>query len=152
MAIIKWDPLRDLETLRHRFNKLFEQTFSERGEKEIFSGTWIPTVDIRETEKEFVITAELPGLDEKDIELEIEDHNLVLRGKREFEKETKKEDYHKIERSYSYFYRSFSLPSYADVDKIKAEHDKGLLKISVPKSPELKPKKVKILPAAKSEK
>ncbi|MDH5414792.1 MAG: Hsp20/alpha crystallin family protein, partial [Flavobacteriaceae bacterium] len=81
-----------------------------------------------------------------------EGNTLTLKGKREFEKETKKEDFHRIERSYGSFYRSFTLPNYVDQDKIEAKHDKGLLKITMPKRPELKPKKIKILKPGRSKK
>jgi HSP20 family protein len=153
MAIVKWDPFKELATLRQRLDRLFEEPFPRWDrEKELFSTEWSPSVDIRETDKSLVITAEVPGIDDKDIEVEVEGNNLILKGKREFEKETKKEDYHRIERSYGSFYRSFTLPDYVDADKIEAQHDKGVLKITLPKKPELKPKKVKILPAGASKK
>lgn len=153
MAIIRWDPLRDSMSLRKRMDRLFDDFFTEKGEsKEMISGTWSPSVDINDAENVLVLTAELPGIEEKDIEIEIEGNTLILKGKREFEKETKKEDYHRIERSYGSFYRSFTLPNYVDKDKIEAKHDKGLLKITMPKKLELKPKKVKILKPSKAKK
>lgn len=153
MAIIRWDPFRDLTTLRQRMDKLFDDFFTEKEEgKEMISGTWSPNVDIHEIENALVLTAEIPGIEEKDIEISIGGNTLTLKGQREAEKETKKEDFHRIERSYGSFYRSFTLPNYVDQDKIKAEHDKGLLRITMPKKPELKPKKVKILKPSKSEK
>lgn len=104
MAIIRWDPFRDLITFKERMNRLFEETFSGRGEeKELVSGTWSPSVDIRETDKELILTAELPGVEEKDIDIEVEDNTLTIKGKREIEKETKEEEYHRIERSYGSF-------------------------------------------------
>jgi HSP20 family protein len=151
MAIIRWDPYRDLVSLRQRMDKLFDDFFTEREEgKEIILGTWSPKVDIHEKENALVLTAEIPGIEEKDIEISIEGNTLILKGKREVEKEIKKEDFHRFERSYGSFCRSFTLPNYVDQDKIKAEHDKGLLKISMPKKPELKPKKVKILKPKKA--
>lgn len=151
MAIIRWDPFRDMVTLRDRMNRLFEEAFAGRGEEgEMVTGTWYPNVDIHEKEKELVLTAELPGIDEKDIDIEVEGNTLTLKGKREMEKETKEDDYHRIERSYGSFYRSFSLPSYVNPDKIKAEHTGGLLRITMPKKAELKPKKVKVLKPGKS--
>ncbi len=151
MAIIRWDPFRDMVTLRDRMNRLFEEAFAGRGEKgEMVSGSWYPSVDIHEKEKELVLTAELPGVDEKDIDIEIEGNTLTIKGEKEMEKETREEDYHRIERSYGSFYRSFSLPSYVIPDKIKAEHTDGLLRITMPKKAELKPKKVKVLKSGKS--
>jgi len=146
MAIIRWDPFRDLVTLRERMNRLFEDAFTSRGEeKDLVASSWSPSVDIYETENEIVLTAEIPGVDEKNIEIKLEDNTLSLKGDRNFEKETKEENYHRIERAYGSFYRSFTLPQNIDQDNIKAESENGILKITMPKKPELKPKKVKIL-------
>jgi len=146
MAIIRWDPFRDWLTLRERMNRLFDEPFTGREEERgLTVGTWAPSVDIRETDKELVMTAEIPGVNEDDIEINVEGNTVSLKGKREFEKETKEEDYHRIERSYGSFCRSFSLPGYVDQDKIKAEYDDGILKLTMPKKPELKAKKVKVL-------
>lgn len=148
MAIIRWDPFRDLITVREKMNHLFEEAVISRGEeKDLVSSSWTPTVDIFETENELVLSAEVPGINEKDIEIKIEDNTLTLRGERKFEKETKEENYHRIERAYGSFFRSFSLPLYINQDIIKAEHLNGVLKIIMPKKPELKPRKVKILTA-----
>jgi HSP20 family protein len=146
MAIIRWDPYRDMITLRDRMNRLFEDMPGSKGEeKDLMTHTWAPSVDIYETEKEVVLSAEIPGVDEKDVEIKVEDNTLTLRGERKFEKETKEENYHRIERSYGSFFRSFALPSYIDQDKIEAEHENGVLKIHMPKRTGLKPRKVKIL-------
>ncbi|MGD2246108.1 MAG: Hsp20/alpha crystallin family protein [Candidatus Aminicenantes bacterium] len=153
MAIIRWDPFRDLITIREKMNRLFEEAVSSRGEeKDMVSSSWSPSVDIYETEQDLVLSAEVPGLDEKDIEIKIEDNTLTLKGERNFEKETKEENYHRIERAYGSFYRSFSLPHYINQDKISAEHQNGVLKIIMPKKPELKPRSVKILKAEKKNK
>ncbi|MFQ6108321.1 MAG: Hsp20/alpha crystallin family protein [Candidatus Aminicenantales bacterium] len=153
MAIIRWDPFRDLITLREKMNRLFEEAFTSRGEeKELISSSWTPSVDIYETENALILNAELPGLDENDIEIKIEDNTLSIKGERKFEKETKEENYHRIERAYGSFYRSFSLPSYVDQDMIEAEHENGILKITMPKKPELKPRKVKVLKAKAAKK
>ncbi len=153
MAIIRWDPFRDMVTLREKMNRLFEDVFTGRSEgKEIAASTWAPAVDIFETENDLVMTAEVPGIDEKDIEIKIEDNTLILKGARKFEKETKEENYHRIERSYGSFYRAFTLPNSIDPEKIQAEHENGVLKITMPKRTELKPRKVKILKPTASEK
>ena len=111
MAIIRWDPFRDLVTIREKMNRLFEEAVSSRGDdKDIISSSWTPSVDIFEKEDSLVLTAEVPGINEKDIEIKIEDNTLTLQGERKFEKETKEENYHRIERAYGSFYRSFSLP------------------------------------------
>ena len=154
MAIIRWDPFRDIVTLREKMNRLFEDAVTARGEeKDMISSTWTPSIDIYETENDLVLTAEVPGVEEDDIEIKIEDNTLSLSGDRKFEKETKEENYHRIERSYGSFFRSFTIPRNVDQEKIKAEHDNGVLKISMPKKPESKPKKVKVLkPQKKAEK
>lgn len=153
MAIIRWDPFRDIITLREKMNRLFEDAVTARGEeKEMISSTWAPSVDIYETENEIVLTAEVPGIDEKDIDIKIENNTLSLQGERKFEKETKEENYHRIERSYGSFFRSFTIPHNVDQDKIEAEHEGGVLRVVMPKKPESKPKKVKVLkPKKKAE-
>lgn len=152
MAIIRWDPFRDLITLREKMNRLFEEAYSARGEeRDLVSSSWTPSVDIYETEQQLVLTAELPGIEDKDIEIKIEDNTLTLKGERKFEKETKEENYHRIERAYGSFYRSFSLPPYIDQDNIGAEHQHGVLKITMPKKHEAKPRTVRVLkPKSKS--
>jgi len=146
MAIIRFDPFRDMTTLRDKMNRLFEDTFAQRGEdKDMISSAWLPAVDIFESDQELVLTAEVPGIEEKDIEISLENNVLSVRGERKFEKETKEENYHRIERSYGTFYRSFTLPN-------NAVHENGVLKIRMGKKPELKPKKVKILKAQPAEK
>jgi len=153
MAIIRWDPFRDMVTLREKMNRLFEDVFTGQSEgKELAASTWAPAVDIFETESDLVMTAEVPGIDEKDIEIKIEDNTLILKGARKFEKETKEENYHRIERSYGSFYRAFTLPNSIDPERIQAEHENGVLKITMPKRTELKPRKVKILKPIASEK
>jgi HSP20 family protein len=154
MAIIRWDPFRDIITLREKMNRLFEDAVTARGEeKDMISSTWIPSVDIYETENSLVLTAEVPGVDENNIEIKIEDNTLSLKGERNFEEETSEENYHRIERSYGSFYRSFTIPRNVDQEKIKAEHQSGVLRITMPKKPESKPKTVKVLtPQKKTEK
>lgn len=153
MAIIRWDPFRDLMTLREKMNRLFEEAFITRGEeKELVSGTWTPSVDVYETENALILSAEVPGIEENDIEIKIENSTLTLHGERKFEKETKEENFHRIERAYGSFHRSFTLPNYVDQDKIKAEHENGILKITMPKKKELKPRKIKVLKTSQPKK
>ncbi len=148
MAIIRWDPFRDMVSLRERMNRAFDDVFAGRGEdKDLTPSSWAPSVDIYETENELVLTAEVPGIAEKDIEIRVEDNTLQLRGERKFEKETKEENYHRIERSYGSFYRAFTLPNSIDPESIKAEHENGVLRITMPKRQELKPRTVKIVTA-----
>jgi len=153
MAIIRWDPFRDLVTIREKMNRLFEDAVTGRSEeRDMVSSSWTPSVDIYEDGNNLVLTAEVPGIDEKDIEIKVEDNTISIKGERKFEKETKEENYHRIERSYGAFYRSFSLPHYIDQDKIEAEHENGILRVTMPKKPELKPKSVKILKPKKEAK
>jgi len=153
MAIIRFDPFRDLVTLREKMNRLFEDAATSRGEeKDLISSSWSPSVDIYEDEHQLVLMAEVPGISEKDVEVKIEDNLLSIRGERKMEKETKEENYHRIERAYGTFLRSFTLPNYIDQDKIRAEHENGVLKITMPKKAELKPRKVKILKPEPEEK
>ena len=153
MAIIRWDPFRDVVTLREKMNRLFEEfPASQREEKDVMTSNWAPAVDIYETANELVLTAEIPGIDEKDIEIKIEDNTLSLKGERKFEKETKEENFHRIERSYGSFYRAFTLPNSVDTEHIQAMHDNGVLRVVMPKKQELKPKTVKILKPSEKEK
>jgi HSP20 family protein len=153
MAIIRWDPFRDLVTLREKMNRLFEDAVTSRGEqKDLVASSWAPAVDIYEDETQLVLTAEVPGINEKDIEIKLEDNTLSIHGERKMEKETKEENYHRIERAYGSFFRSFTLPNYIDQDKIRAEHENGVLKITMPKREELKPRKVRILKPVSEEK
>lgn len=145
MAIIRWDPFGDFVTLRDRMNRLFEDMSGSKEEKDLMTRAWAPSVDIYENENEVVLCAEIPGVEEKDVEIKVEDNNLIIKGERKFEKEAKEENYHRIERSYGSFFRSFALPSYIDQDKIEAEHENGVLRVRMPKKAELKPRTVKIL-------
>jgi len=140
-------------TMREKMNRLFEDSLAQKGEdKDMMTSNWAPAVDIYETANELVLTAEVPGIEEKDIEIKIEDNTLTLRGERKFEKETKEENFHRIERSYGSFFRAFSLPNSVDSDRIQAEHENGVLRVIMPKRQELKPKTVKILKTAEKPK
>ena len=149
MKIVRWDPFRDQITLRERMNRFFEEALGSGTEKnDLIGGSWSPAVDIYETDDELTLTAEIPGIDEKDIEIQIEDNTLSIKGEREFAKEAKEENYYRIERAYGSFCRSFSLPGHIDQEKIKADHENGILKITMLKKKELKPKTIKIVKAA----
>jgi HSP20 family protein len=146
MAVIRWnDPFRDLATLQDRMNRVFESTLGRtRNEEELFTGTWAPPVDIFETKDRIVLKAELPGFDEKQIQLRFEDGILTLEGERKFEKESGDENYHRVERSYGKFIRSFSIPATADSEKIAASFGNGVLTVELPKREETKPKQIRI--------
>jgi HSP20 family protein len=145
MAINKWDPFKELVDLQSRMSKLFESTVSrQRREENNAQTTWIPAVDIYETDKEIVLKAELPDVDQKDINLCVEGNTLIIEGERKPEEETKKENYFLLERSYGKFKRSFSLPSSVNEDKISAEYNRGVLKVTLPKKEVTKTAKISI--------
>ncbi len=146
MTLTRWDPFRDLMTLQERMNRLFEDSMarSKTTDQEMAMGAWTPSVDIFETPEKVVLRADLPGIAEKDIELRIESSTLTLRGERRFLKETKEEDYHRIERSYGSFSRSFSLPGTVDQESIQAVHKDGVLEVILPKKEETRPKLIKV--------
>ena len=145
MAVIRWDPFRDLNTLQDRMNRLFNDAGRGwRDDEPAATTTWSPAVDIYETEGEIVVKAELPGMERKDITLNLENNILTIRGERRFVKETKDDNYHRIERSYGTFSRSFSIPTTVDEEKIRADYKEGVLKVALPKKEQAKPKQIQI--------
>ena len=145
MAIVRCEPFRDLLTTQREFDRLFKEAFSPMsGETEVSTRSWAPPVDIYETEDAIVLKAELPGIDPKDVEVRVEDNTLYLKGERNYEKEVNEQNYHRIERSYGSFARSFSLPNSIDAEKVKAEYKDGMLTLTMPKREEAKPKTIKI--------
>ena len=146
MAIIRWnDPFRELAALQDRMNRMFEGTVARtRNEEELFTGTWAPPVDIYETKDKITLKAELPGFEEKQINLRFEDGVLTLEGERKFEKETGDENYHRVERSYGKFVRSFAIPAGIEGDRIAASFSNGVLTVELPKREETKPKQIRI--------
>src|SRR5438876_7016302 len=145
MAVVRWDPFRDLNLLQDRMNRRFDDAGRGwRADEPAATTSWSPSVDIFETEGEIVVKAELPGMDRKDIALGLENNVLSIRGERRFVKETKEENYHRIERSYGNFSRSFSIPATVDEEKIRADYKDGVLKIILPKKEQARPKQIKI--------
>jgi len=146
MAITRWDPFRDLNILQERMNRVFEDAAGRGWKTDEPSATtsWSPAVDIYETDNEITVQAELPGVDRKDIALQLENNVLTLKGERRFEKETNQENYHRIERSYGGFSRAFTIPTSVDDDKIRADYKDGILKIALPKKEQVKAKQIKI--------
>jgi HSP20 family protein len=146
MAITRWDPFRDLSILQERMNRVFEDAAVRGWKNDEPSATtsWSPAVDIYETDSEIMVQAELPGVDRKDIALQLENNVLTLKGDRRFEKETNQENYHRIERSYGGFSRAFTIPTIVDEDKIRADYKDGILKIALPKKEQVKAKQIKI--------
>ena len=146
MALIRWDPFREVTSLQERMNRLFSdfRLRSPFAEEEITQGTWVPPVDIYETNDSIVLEAELPGITKDSISLEVKDNTLTLKGEKKFEKDVKEENYHRVERSYGSFQRVFTLPSTVQQDKVKAKFRDGILEITLPKVEEAKPKQIKV--------
>lgn len=148
MAIVRWDPFRDLVGLQERMNRMFDESFrgSSRssGEDWALGGAWAPAVDIYEQDGNIVVKAELPGVDPKDVDVRVENNTLTLSGQRKLDNEVKQESYHRVERAYGTFTRSFTLPSALDQEKIKAEYKDGVLKVTLPKHGQAKPKQINI--------
>lgn len=146
MALIRWDPFRELSALQERMNRLFSdvRTRPVWAEEEITQGSWVPPVDVYETADSIVLKAELPGIGKEDINVEVKDNTLTLRGEKKIEKEVKEENYYRAERSYGTFQRAFTLPSTVQADKVKAKFKDGVLEISLPKIEEAKPKQIKV--------
>jgi len=146
MAIVRWEPFRDLVATQDQFNRLFNDTFARFFEEGAPAArAWAPPVDIYETDQNIVLKAELPGIDPKDVEIRVEDGTLWLKGERKFESEVKKEGYHRVERAYGAFSRAFPLPTTVNAEKAKAEYSNGVLTLTLPKREEAKPKTIKIV-------
>ncbi len=145
MAIVRWDPFRDLVGLQERMNRMFDESYrAGRGDDWALGGAWAPAVDIYEHDGNIVVKAELPGVDPKDVDVRVENNTLTLRGERKVDNEVKQESYHRVERAYGTFTRSFTLPSVLDQEQIKAEFKDGVLKVTLPKHERAKPKQINI--------
>jgi HSP20 family protein len=146
MAIVRWEPFRDLLSLQERMNRMFDESYRHRGSEDDWAvgGSWAPAVDIFERDGNIVLKAELPGVDPKDVQVHLENNVLTLRGERKFDQEVKKESYHRVERSYGAFSRSFHLPTTVDVNNIKADYKDGVLNVALPKREEARAKQITI--------
>lgn len=146
--LARWEPIREMATLTDRMSRLFDEMWGRPirrlAEEDFLTGTWVPAVDIMEDKDGLHVTAELPGVDPKNVEVTVENGILTIRGERNFEKATEGETYHRVERVYGSFERSFSLPNTVNADKIEARYKNGLLHLTMPKREEAKPKPVKI--------
>jgi HSP20 family protein len=142
-SITRWEPFRNFSTLQDQVNRLFETSFQGKADNSELT-TWAPTVDIYETENELVLKVDLPGIDEKDLDVRVENNMLTIRGERKFEEKVKEDNYLRIERSYGSFSRSFSLPTTVNTEAIKAQYTNGVLTVELAKRAESKPKQVKV--------
>jgi len=141
--LTRWDPFREYTTLQDRMNRLFRDSFGER-EEALTTSTFAPPVDVYEDEHNVTLKFEVPGIDEKDIDVKIENNTLTVHGERKFEKEEKEENFRRVERQYGSFTRSFTVPNTVDTDHVEAHYDKGVLKVQLAKKAEAKPKQIKV--------
>jgi HSP20 family protein len=145
-ALTRWNPFREMEELQNRLLSVFNLTAPRRGDgqESITVAEWAPLVDIIEDDKEYLIKAELPEMRKEDVKVTVENGVLTISGERKLEKEEKGKRYHRIERAYGSFVRSFTLPDDADADKVSAEFKDGVLKVHVAKSEAAKPKQIEV--------
>lgn len=145
MTMIKYDPFRELRSLQDEMNRLFSGTFSRSGNQdESLRGVWSPSVDIVENKDQILLEAELPGIKPEDVNISIENNILTLHGERKFEKKDEKDNFHRIERSYGSFTRSFTLPPTISSENAQAEFENGVLRLTLAKREETKPRRIEI--------
>ena len=145
MTLVRWDPFRELEDMSERLNRVFSRpTLRNTGKENLTVADWMPTVDISETESEYLIKAELPEVRKEDVKVMVENGVLTLQGERRQEKEEKGRRFHRVERSYGSFVRSFTLPESVDEGGVKAEYKDGVLALHLPKSEKVKPKAIDV--------
>ena len=140
--ITRWDPFRDMASLQNRLNQIFADY--GRGTDELSTTGFVPPVDIYEDEHNVTLKLEVPGIEEKDLDVRVENNTLTVRGERKFEREEKEENFHRIERRYGSFSRSFTLPNTVDSEKVEADYVNGVLQIRLAKKAEAKPKQIKV--------
>ena len=142
MTITRWDPFREVAALENRVNALFRD-FND-GESSATTASFIPAVDVYEDETKVVLKLEVPGMEEKDLDVSVENHTLTVKGERKLDKEEKQENFHRIERRYGSFYRAFTLPNTVDAENVSASYTAGVLKLELAKKPEAQPKQIKV--------
>src|SRR5687767_3621733 len=146
----QWSPSQDLRQFQTQMNRLFEPFFGRPNggvnseNEELVTGSWIPAVDVSEDADRILVRAEIPGMKQEDIEIQFHDGMLTIRGDREFDRSKSERNYHRIERAYGTFVRSFSLPRGVNADQISATYESGILEVVVPKKEEAKPKQIRI--------
>jgi HSP20 family protein len=143
-TLTRWDPFRELSTIQDRMNRLFQDAYTPSREDALSTAAFSPPTDVYEDENHITLKLEVPGIDEKDLDIRVENNNLIIRGERKLEKEEKQENFRRVERQYGTFVRSFALPASVDPDNVKADYDKGILSITLPKRAEAKPKQIQV--------
>ncbi|WP_455245968.1 Hsp20/alpha crystallin family protein [Petrachloros mirabilis] len=145
MSLVRWDPFRELEDMSERLNRVFARpSMRNSGKENLTVADWMPVVDISESDGEYLIKAELPEVKKEDVKVTVEDGVLTIQGERRQEKEEKGKKYHRVERSYGSFVRSFALPESVDEGAVKAEYKDGVLNLHLPKSEKVKPKAIDV--------
>jgi HSP20 family protein len=144
MALVRWDPGRELDTLQSDMNRLFDSFFGGRTANAGSARRWIPAMDLAESDDHLVLRADLPGVDEDDVEVEIKDGVLTVSGERKSEQKSEGEGYQRVERAFGRFSRSLTLPGGVDTDEVTANFDRGVLEVKIPKPEEKKPHRVQI--------
>ena len=146
MAIARRNPYRDMMNVRDEMNRVFNEVFGHGSQDETTwsAGTWSPPVDIYETDEALIIKAELPGFSKDDISIELKENTLVMKGERKRQDEVKEGNYHRAERVYGAFQRSFLLPTTVEHDKVKASYKDGILELYLPKVPAAQPKRIAV--------
>jgi len=142
MTIVRWDPFREVVALQNRVNSLFRDL--NEGEGQVAATSFTPAVDIYEDAHKVVLKLEVPGIEEKDLDVRVENNTLTVKGERKFEAEEKEQNFHRIERRYGSFFRAFTLPSTVDAEHVAASYTAGVLKLELAKKPEAQPKQIKI--------
>jgi HSP20 family protein len=144
-VLTRWQPFREFSTLQDRINRAFRESYSgEDRDESLTSSSFAPAVDVYEDEHQVTLKIEVPGIDEKDIDVRVENNTLTVTGERKIEKEEKEENFRRVERQYGSFTRTFTLPQTVDTENVAATYDKGVLKIALPKKAEAKPKQIKV--------
>ena len=144
-VLTRFEPFREFSTLQDRINRVFRDSYSNAGQDEsLTTSSFAPAVDVYEDEHKVSLKIEVPGIDEKDIDVRVENNTLTVHGERKIEKEEKEENYRRVERQYGSFTRTFTLPQTVDSENVSANYDKGVLKITLPKKAEAKPKQIKV--------
>ena len=149
MAITRWDPFRELYSLQNQLNRLFQDSYgtqqpSGQGDEFLATSSFVPPVDVYEDEHNVFIRAEVPGIDPNDLDIKVENNVLTVRGERKWNKEEKEENFHRVERRYGSFARSFTLPNTVSTDDVNASYNNGILEIKLAKRAEAKPKQIKV--------
>ena len=142
--ITRFDPFREFVTLQDRMNRLLRDSRADGQDEALTTSSFAPPVDVYEDEHSVTLKIEVPGIDEKDIDVRIENNTLTVHGERTFEQEEKEENYRRVERQYGSFTRTFTLPNTVDQESVQADYDKGVLKIKLAKKQEAKPKQIKV--------